>query len=534
MTMRRHLQIGVLLLATLTAACLSTGGVTPPAVSPQPIPGGPGTQGPGPGGELVTFEIFVHDLQTPARGLDGVAATCGGETRTTNGDGTAHFDVVSGRQLDCSFSREGYDPQTASAVPGIDARLPVWMHRVFTAPPVHADPLFGQLRIESAAYVDDRGPRIPVCLHAGDLIGHGLLRGLDAVLPTLDLAARYGYHCVRSWFQLKITTGTWLPGPTTHGWDPRDNPGRFVEILQAGAARGLKWNLAAGGIKGLSNADEDQLFDLVASAIDQVGAQHFARIVGGNEIRDTGDSDDQDPRELERLVNRVRSRHPRILYGLAVWTGTEDEGDLRRFTASWMRDVLIHGFRSGQVHDKIRHYFNNGYEGPGRWGRAPGQVGTHQLWHDEPLGVGRLVSASGNVHQLGAAEMQLIAVAAAIGRGSWTFFSGPGVVLGDEPWEAMPGLAETPAILRELPQDLHRWDIRGHAGPGQTHRIHAVRGDRPNVRADYAIDNDTGRFVEIVYGPPNEPKDLPQVRGTTDERVLVESPWGRAVVGRLR
>lgn len=125
--MRRRFQLGVLLLASLTAACLSGGGNPrlPVVVTPAPPPVG----------ALITFEVFVHDLQTPDRGLAGVAATCGGETRTTNGDGTAHFDVESGRQLDCSFSREGYDRQTASAVPGLDARLSTWMHRAFTPVP---------------------------------------------------------------------------------------------------------------------------------------------------------------------------------------------------------------------------------------------------------------------------------------------------------------------------------------------------------------------------------------------------------------
>lgn len=396
----------------------------------------------------------------------------------------------------------------------------------------HPDPLVGQLRIEGGAYVDDQGPRIPCFLHAGDLIGHGLIHGVESILPTLDMAARLGYHGLRSWFQLEITTGKWLRGPTEDGWDPRDNPGRFVEILRAGAERQLRWNLAAGGIRGVSNRGEDELFDLVASAIDQIGAEHFAMVVASNEVKDTGDDDDQAASELERVVSRIRVRHPQVLYGLTAYTGTEDDATLRRYTAGWMRQVLLHGYRDGQVHDKIRHYFNNGYEGPGRWGAGNGLVGSHLLWHDEPVGVGRLVSVTQNKHQLGGAEMAMIGCAAAIGRGAWTYFCGPGIVLNSEPWESMPGLAETPAVLRQLPQDLHRFERRGHSGSSQTARIHAVRGDRPNVRGDYAIAND-GRYVEVQYGPPDEPKDLPNVRHTSDDRVLVESPWGRCVVGRV-
>jgi hypothetical protein len=338
------------------------------------------------------------------------------------------------------------------------------------------------------------------------------------------MAARLGYHAIRSGFQLKITTGTWIPGPTQNGWDARDNPEAFKAVLRAGIAHGLKWNLVALGLRGLDDQAENEIFDLVADTINEIGPEHFVQVVALNEAQDTGDGDDQQPGELERLINRVKSRVAQIaFYALTAWTGTEDLATIQRFTMPWMRHVVMHSYREGEVHDKIRHYFNNGYEGMGR---------THHVWHDEPVGVGRLVSVTSNKDQLGPAEMQLIAVAAAM-RGTWTFMSGPGIVLGNEPWDAMPGIAETPAILRALPQDLQTFDVMGHSGPGQPHRIHAVRSDRPHVREDYVIDSRTGRYVAIQYGPPGQPKDLASVRPTSEDRVLVESPWGRVTVGRV-
>lgn len=511
----RRLHV-LILLALLMAGC-ATSGTRPPVVQPPPPP--PVDAG------IATLGFFIHDLTTPTTGLSGVTVTCPGSgPRANNPNGSFHVDAPSGFSLECVFQHDLYEVRTAAGVPGIDtAPVDVWMHRLFMPPPTHDWTLNGQLRISGKQTVDDSGPRVVVGLHVMDLIGHGMARGLDALTPTFEMAARYGYHFLRAGFQLEITTGRWIPGPTENGWDPRDNPQLFKDILRAGIQHGLKWNLPALGIRGLDNQAENEQFDLVADAISEIGPEHFVQVVALNEAQDTGDNDDQEPGELERLINRIRTRHPQILYALTAWTGTEDDTIIRRFTRSWMRHVIMHSYRAGNVADKIRHYFNNGYEGLGR---------THHVWHDEPVGVGRLVSVTDNKHQLGPAEMQLIAVAAAM-RGTWTFMSGPGIVLGDEPWEAMPGLAETPAILRALPQDIQSWDIIGHSGPSQHHRIHAVVSGRPNVREDYVIDSATGRYVAIQYGPPDQPKDLPSVRPTSEDRVLVESPWGRVTVGRV-
>jgi hypothetical protein len=516
----RSKALVLLVVTLLSVAC----GIRPPS-TPRPPTQPPPTQPPSNPG-VATIGFFVHDLTTPTVGLSGAVATCAGfEPKAVNPNGTVHFDAPSGFQLDCVFTHDIYDLRNVSGVPGIDVEpIDVWMQRVTLPPPANGWAINGRLRLNGRQTVDDSGPRLVSVLHSMDLIGHGLVRGVDAVLPTLDMAARVGYHVIRAGFQLHIPSGTWLPGPTQNGWDIRSNPELFKAILRAGIERGLKWNVVALGIRGLDNNAENEQFDLLASMIRELGPEHFVQVVASNEVRDTGDNDDQEPSELERLINRVRSKVAEIaFYALTAYTGTEDLDIIKRYTTPWMHHVVMHGYRDGQVHDKIRHYFNNGYEGMGR---------THHIWHDEPVGVGRLVSVTANKHQLGPAEMQLIAVAAAM-RGTWTFMSGPGVVLGDEPWEAMPGLAETPAILRELPQDLQTFDIIGHSGPNQHHRIHAVQSNRPNVREDYVIDSRTGRYVAIQYGPPDQPKDLPSVRPTSEDRVLVDSPWGRVTVGRV-
>lgn len=389
--------------------------------------------------------------------------------------------------------------------------------------PAHPDPLVGQVALVDGAWCDATGPRNIAALHLGNLIGHGLIHGVDRVLPYLDLAASLGYHELRAWFQLHTDPGGWWDRWSTPRWNPMDHPTRFTEILAAGAQRGLRWHLAGGGIRGLDNAQENALFDTLNRAIREIGPEAFSLIEAANEVRDTGDADDQDPVELTRLVRRATAGFPQILTALSAYTGTEDREILHRYTPSWMNFYLIHGYRAGRAHDKIRHIFSGAYEGtPVR----------RNAKHGEPFGVGRLVSAQDNHHELDAHVMTLAAAMCAMSRGSWSFMSGPGVVLESEPLANMPGLSETPAILRALPQDIARFQTLGHGGPShEGRRIYAARDD---WRADYAIHQD-GRYVCILYGPPEQhrPDDLQQRRATRNDRVLADGRWGRVLTGEV-
>ncbi len=391
--------------------------------------------------------------------------------------------------------------------------------------PSHPDPLQGQLRIEGGAYVDDTGPRLPVFLHLGDLIGHGLVRGVDAILPALDQAAAWGYHGIRSWFQLHLTTGKWLRGPTENGWNPLDAPDRFVAILEAAAERGLAWHVAAGGTKGLSEFRERELFDLLADAIGEVGPRHFALVEGVNEARDT--ARDATPAAVERSLRPVRERQPGILYALSAYTGHEDRVLLAQWTPAWMEHYQVHGYRDGRAHDKIRHIFSLGYDGEGTPTRRLG-------WQGEPWGPGRIVSAQANHHEIDADVMILGACMAAMARQAWCVMSGPGVVYTDEPLDAMPGIPEVPGVVRRLPQDLMRWSVFAHSGPNKRgQRIHAVRDDARDVREDYAIDPASGRFLAIRYGPPEQRHDFARERVFWDQEMYHEGRWGRVFGGRL-
>jgi hypothetical protein len=128
--------------------------------------------------------------------------------------------------------------------------------------------------------------------------------------------------------------------------------------------------------------------------------------------------------------------------------------------------------------------------------------------------------------------MVLSAAQCALARGQWTFMSGPGVVLESEDLASMPGLRETPAILRALPQDLARFQLLGHGGDRfRGERIFAALDD---WRADHAIHHD-GRFVTHLYGPPEQhsPDDLRRERDVRDMTILADGPEGRVITGRL-
>jgi hypothetical protein len=397
-------------------------------------------------------------------------------------------------------------------------------------PGVHPDPFVGQPRIVGGVFVDASGPRNPWGVHAGDLIGQGLILGVPHLRNVFSRIAPHGPMFARSWFQLHIPHGTWIPGPTEHGWNPLDDRLRFFECLDVGREFGIRWNLSGGGLAGVNNSTENELFDLVADAMDQIGPEHFFQIAALNEARDTGDEDDKDPVELIRLIDRVRHRHPHTLYATTAWTGIEDAATTARFTPRWAAHSIVNGYRGGHWWDKWRHVFS--------WMREGG-AGRRLAGQDEPFGVerqgadGATVSAQANGRELerpgvmpGAGCVSLAS------RQYWTYMSGLGVVYAEPGFESLPGFTETGPVLRQLPRDLSAFTILSHGHPSRPERIYTVRPDAPDVRSDYAIAED-GRFVEWTYGPDNQNHDLPQHRSIADRQVVLEAPGLRVQTGKL-
>lgn len=405
----------------------------------------------------------------------------------------------------------------------------VWRVAVEPGPaPTHPDPLVGQVRLVDGAFGDDTGPRNISSFHAGNWLGHAMIHGPASIEAEVDKIAAAGYHVARCWFQLHTRPGGWWERWTTPRWNPADDPIRFAEACNVFTSRGIRLHCAGGGIKDMTDAEEGAAFRTLRETIRQIGPESFALVEGCNEIRDTGDEDDIDPRELERLVRIACGDYwGLVLAALSAYTGTEDRETLRTYTPPWMGFYYQHDYRAGRAHDKIRHLFSGAYEGtPLR----------RNCWHGEPFGVlgkSGLVSAMDNGHELDAHTMSLAAAMAAMTRGVWTYMSGPGVIFGVEPIDELPGFTETPAILRALPQRVGTYTTLGHSGDRwASQRIHAVRADAPEVRAEYAL-GAGGEFVEILYGPPEQRHDLPLVKQPREAEVLTTGPWGTVTAGHL-
>jgi hypothetical protein len=351
----------------------------------------------------------------------------------------------------------------------------------------------GQLRIEGGSFAHDDGPICPVLCHAGDLIGQGLVLGLDRILPALDDIAAAGYHGVRAWWCV------WPPGPNSF-WDSKPAPrwdltaanfDQHAAILKAGVDRGLAWHLAAGGLDAWNDQQCIERYDRLADLISVVGPTAIALCEACNESRDT--SGGRTPEDLERYIQRVRDKHPQLLYSLTSYTGHEDREVLAEWTADWMEHYLVHGYRGGMNWDKIRHAFSLGYDGEGPPVRRNG-------WQGEPTGPGPYVSVTENQGDLDDEALALLAAMAACARQAWNYMSSPGVIYGDpDTFPQMAGFAAVPRLLALLPADVMTYGQLAHGGDTwKALRPLAAQGE---VRTDFTLASD-GRFVSIVYGPP--------------------------------
>lgn len=391
--------------------------------------------------------------------------------------------------------------------------------------PIHPDPIAGQLRYGDRAFADDNGPRNVCGQHFGDLIGQAIAFGVDAVRPALEAAAAAGAHVIRSW--INVEPHPWWSDKPVPSWTLLSDPMRVREVLALGAELGLRWHLASGGLAGLSDAQEDTLFDGLADAISDVGPTCIALVEACNEVYGTGDRDDQTPTELARLLERVRRVHPGLLYALTAAAGaSEDRAEIARWTLPSMRHYYYHPERGGHLWDKLRHGFSMGYSGEAPTVRWLG-------WAGECWGNGRLVSVTTHKDELDGGAMALGAAMAAMSRQAWCQMGYGSVVLTDDDDVVEgPGFALAPAVVRALPRDLAQFRVLGHGGESQRgQRIWAARAD---VRADYAL-HDDGRFVALIYGPPDQ---RPRASALTQERaalidVHLDHPVGQVLSGRF-
>lgn len=372
-------------------------------------------------------------------------------------------------------------------------------------------PILGRLRVEDGAWCDDTGPRLPVGSHAGDLLSQAVRDMRRAITLGVDPAASAGYLSTLFWLCLGYDArpGDYWYGREVHpwkqGWTAYQDT--LAEVLYEIALRGMRVNVCGGDLKGLTNHQEDQLFDAVCSvlvSVEREAGPVAATFSIANEVLFTGDDDDQYPAELERLAARVRTRVPGLLVCLTSYAGIEEPDVLARYTSPGQPFVEIHSDRGGRWYDKTRHRWNDGYEIVPQVGRLLGR--DLLVWLDsEPAGYGTRVSAIANWHELDAEGAPLATLAAVCGRGYPVFFSSHGVIL-DGPLDEMPGYTIIPRLVRRIESvmpDLHRFDlVHVHPRMGDR-RAFDIPGftDESETRVEQAVDRSTGRALGVVHGP---------------------------------
>jgi len=255
---------------------------------------------------------------------------------------------------------------------------------------------------------------------------------------------------------------------------------------------------------------------------------------GANEGWQTGEGD---PPALAAFVGAYAAAGGQ---GLKTLTSPPGEGtaELNRYSIPPANGWDKHGFRGGHCRDKRRHAWGIGYEGVPDIGRGI---------ESEPPGSGHRVSVTENKGELDDECVATIAIANALGRSAFVWFSGEGVIL-ERGLEVEAGFWSVPRAMRLLPRDVMTYQTIHHGGASwRTTRVVAAQGE---VRVDGRISS-TGAFAYIIDGPsgswslevdksfdgqlcdPGTAACLP-VSKNAGERLEVSFRYGRLLTGQTR
>lgn len=419
----------------------------------------------------------------------------------------------------------------------------------------HPDPLEGQLATQGdLCFRDDSGPRIVCSYHGGDLFALFCAGKADVVKQVLQQVAAAGYHVVRSWAVLNDANdpnNVWA-GPDYIGVGPTHTSGYIGQVAEFANlldSFGLKWHMAAGGIDGMDTKQEEHMFQQWADAMEIAGAEKWALVEALNEARDTADGDgDNTPEHLEHLINIVRMRHPQVLYTLTAWTGTEDPEILKLLQPEWVRFTYYHGYRGGNIDDKIRHRTSMALEADelGRlfWDGEPGGAWSKEGIPGDPL---TRVSAQQNDGEYDDESVAAMHMGSVIGHAVTTFMCSTGVRHHADP-STFPGFWSTPMLLRMIPRDAQT-GVVVHAGRLTSPIEPTTNRDGHLGRADSLLLPD-GRVISIFYGERPGHYEYPLRSGLVGnlidpatgamtpidlserDRVVLDMKWARVFVGR--
>lgn len=437
--------------------------------------------------------VVVHDFMSPHVMVEGARVVCSGTERgLTNADGYLAFEVVSNAVLDCEFTKDQYETQTASHYFTPEhTTLSTWMKAEPTPTPEpgeHPNPLVGRLRLADGCFRDDTGCVNPIYAHAGDLFSL-FIRDEARALKELDDTAAAGYHGIRVWTALGChPTDLCRPGDYWHNREvgpqlTADYYAKLRAFFEATRARKLRLVLSQGDIKVI--ADRRQFMETVAALDGELGVVDFLDC--GNEAWQTGESD---PNALARCIGYYATAGGRALKSTTSADGDPTYQDIDKWAIPPSDVFDVHSGRNNHSWDKRRYAWSYTYCGEGcprvRYGIS-----------SEPPGNGELVSVTSNKHELDDEAVALIAVGSLTGRQAHVWFSGEGVKI-NRGLHTEAGFASTPRAVALLPRDLMTYETSHHSG--ETWRNTRVLVAQGEVRVDGRTAAD-GRFTYVIDGP---------------------------------
>lgn len=467
------------MVAALLAAGCASPRPRPPVVTPSAPP--------------VPIQITVHD---DAGALEGVAIACSGDVGgTSDGFGRFFAAVPAERQIDCTFTADGYAPATVSWFAGWQAgqdRGALQTVYLTRTAPTNPHAAAGRLRLTGAGFRDDSGPVLPLYAHAGDNFSV-YVRDAARAEAQLDDVAKAGYRGVRVWITLGCGEETAAGCRTGAFWRGRevgpdvtpDYWGKLDAYAAAVRARGLRLVASHGDVmqlrdrqgymRQLAQSEAEAAIDFIDCANEGLGtsrltAEDFARCIAA--YKGAGGQ------------------------GITSLTSVgEDRDEINAYSIPPADVYDVHGFRDNRLWDKVRHIFSVAYEG--RLSRAFGI-------QSEPPGNGAEVTAIQNREEIDDEGAPLLGAAAFITRQAYVYFSGEGVIL-KRGLATETGFWTTPRLLDWLPADLLSFPLVFHSGDNnafsRANRILAASGEgRVDCRSEGTSPG--ARFVCPIYGPP--------------------------------
>lgn len=519
--MRARFQIltAAVILAAFAAACgFLPPPVTPPPPPPDPVVVDPPPDPPPPDPEpepepshpIVDLVVLVKDAASgPIVGATvAVHYKAGDELRgipcerVSDGNGFIHCGI-NASSVNVSVQKAGYQDRLVDLPPGMHN---VHLERVVipVGPGVGQAPWQGRLRIapNQRGFIDESGRSLlPLFAHFGEAFSAFTRRPAD-VEAQLIAIKQAGYDGVRFWDVLGFYDGAWA-GKEVTPYDFANQSGRLIsatpnyyrqlrDFLGLLRTIGLAAHHTRGDLNRISLGRVVEHAEKVAQIYDEIGWETLALFEGNNEDFQNGSFG---PDGLRRIVEPAKRRGA-LVASSCPGACSEEADDLRAFTRGF--DVFyVHGYRSGDSTDRLRHVYSLGYEAHHFGDARLGWQGEPTGPNDRP-GLGVTVGAVNSVE-----ELALLAATSLLSRQAWVYMSQCGVF-----WhcriDTHPGFFAVPrmrAALERFAPDVMSWRL-AHRGRSDAVwcSTEGCRGDSSNARVDQAVSPDGRKVVASIHG----------------------------------